>query len=133
MAVAATGKFKLAKGKSRESKQEKAEKKKIAVFESSLPSMDGMMSISVTSRFKNLLGRLPEDLKKKAEKDDFIRRYEDATGRVYIEKEDDLQKGVIDILEEDDYTDMPPLDMQEDSDEEDREERRGGRKMVVPA
>lgn len=135
MAEAATGKFKHAKGKYRESKQEKAEKKKLAVFESSLPSMDGMMSMSVTSRLRKLLGRLPEDIKKKAEKDDFIRRFEIVTGRVYIEKEDDLQKGVIDILEEDDYTDMPPLDMQEDSDEEDREERRGGRKMgiMVPA
>ena len=133
MATAATGTFKLAKGKSRESKQEKAEKKKLAVFESSLPSTQGMMSMSVTKRFKNLLGRLPEDIKKKAEKDDLIRRYEDVTGRAYIEKEDDPQTGVIDILEEDDYTDMPPLDMQEDSDEEDREERRGGRKMVVPA
>jgi len=133
MATAATGKFKLEKGKSRESKQEKAEKKKIAVFESSLPRMDGMMSISVASRLRKLLGRLPEDIKKKAEKDDLIRRFENVTGRAYIEKEDDLQKGVIDILEEDDYTDMPPLDIQEDSDEEDREERRGGKKMAVPA
>jgi len=120
MAAASTGALKIAKGKFRESKKDKAEKKKVAVFESSLPSIDGMMPMSVVSRFQNLLGRVPKDIKKKAEKADLIRRFENVTGKPYIEEDNDEEE------------DMPPLNIQEDSDEEDDiQEERGGRKMGI--
>ena len=116
MATAATGTFKLEKGKSRESKKEKAKRKTETAYDSSFPSMDGMMPMSVASRFRKLIGRKPKDIKEKVEKEDFIRRFELETGNPYIKKEDSQN-----------------IFNDEDSEEEDSEDGRRVERVADPA